>query len=112
MPPTNGGSTTQERARSSSAVDAQEGLFDKQWDDTDLEAALEDREAKREEKLTAKKAFDIADDNAKGLLANYELAVGEVARIGRFRIKRTQAAARHIEFDTDPAPRLSIATEE
>jgi hypothetical protein len=108
MPPTGNGSSISDRARSSSAVDPQDGLFDKTFDDDTLEAALEERERLRQQKLEAQRAAKVADDAAKNELARFELAVGEVARVGRFRIKKTQPQGRDVSFTTNPSPRLNI----
>lgn len=108
MPPSDNSQSISDRARNSSAVDPQDGLFDKQWDDGELEAALEAREEKRVARLIAQGEFKVANDDVQHKLDAYELAVGEVARIGRFRIKKTQPQPNHVEFTTDPAPRLNI----
>jgi hypothetical protein len=108
MPRGNGSRSIQDRARTGSGVDPQDGLFDKQWEDADLEAALEERERLRQHKLAVTKEYKLTDDTAKDLLGRFELAVGEVARVGRFRIKKTQPAPTHVEFDTVPQPRLNI----
>lgn len=110
MPPTGNVRSISDRARQSSAVDPQDGLFDTVIEDADLEAALEAREQKRAEKLAATKAYKVEDDNAKSLLVNHEINVGDVARVGRFRIKKTAIAASHVEFDTSGSERLSIGT--
>jgi hypothetical protein len=34
--------------------------------------------------------------------------VGEVARVGRFRIKKTQPSSRDVSFTTNPQARLNI----
>ena len=115
MPPTEGtGASIRERAAQansvppSSAVDPQEGLFDQTWDNPDLETALEEREETRAAKLTATKDHKIKDDAVKALLANYSLAVGEVARIGRFRIKKREVKGNDVSFTTAPREQLSI----
>lgn len=89
-------------------VDPQDGLFDKTFSDDGLEGALEEREQLRQTRLAAVKAFVQADKAVKTQLASYELAVGEVARIGRFRIKKTLAAGREVSFETSPSERLNI----
>jgi hypothetical protein len=95
----------------SRAVDPQDGLFDKVWDDPALLAALEAREKTREAKLTAAKAHKIKDDGVKALLAGYSLEVGEVARIGRFRIKKTRREGSEVSFVTEPREQLRIAVD-
>jgi predicted transcriptional regulator len=95
----------------SRAVDPQDGLFDKVWDDANLLSALEAREKTREKKLTASKAHKLKDDEVKGLLAGYSLEVGEVARIGRFRIKKTRREGNEVSFVTEPREQLQIAVD-
>jgi hypothetical protein len=108
MPPTDNVSSISDRARQSSAVDPQDGLFDRVIEDADLEAALEARETKRAEKLAATKAFKVEDDNAKSLLVNHPIEAGDTIRCGRFRIKKTAIAPNHVEFDTGGSERLSF----
>lgn len=96
----------------SRAVDPQDGLFDKAWEDADLEAALEEREVTRAAKLAATSAHKLKDDEAKALLDKFELAVGEVARIGRFRIKKTMTAGNDVSFTTAPREQLRIAVDD
>lgn len=95
----------------SRAVDPQDGLFDKVWEDENLEAALEGREETREAKLAATKAHKVKDDAVKALLDGYSLAVGEVARIGRFRIKKTKTEGNEVSFTTEPREQLRIGVE-
>lgn len=109
-PPSSSGSSIRDRARSGAAVDPQDGLFDKQFDDSDLEAALEERERLREQRLDVSAQFKIADTEAKDKLGAYELAVGEVARVGRFRIKKTRRQGSEVAFETAPREQLSIGT--
>jgi chromosome segregation and condensation protein ScpB len=95
----------------SRAVDPQDGMFDKVWEDANLLAVLEEREKTREKKLTASKAHKLKDDEAKALLAGYSLEVGEVARIGRFRIKKTRREGSEVSFTTEPREQLRIAVD-
>lgn len=108
MTPPGNGSSISERARSAGGVDPQDGLFDKQFEDQDLEAALEERETIRVQRSAVNAEFKTADKTAKDLLAGFELAVGEVARIGRFRIKKTAVPPRDVAFETSGTERLNI----
>lgn len=108
MPPTSNGSSIRERA--AAAPDAQDGLFDHQWTDEDLLAALEEREQIKERRRVVNGEYKVADDAVKHELERFSLAPGEVARIGRFKIKKTQTAERHVEFDAGASNRLSITT--
>jgi hypothetical protein len=95
----------------SRAVDAQDGMFDVVWDDATLLDALEAREKTREAKLTAGKAHKLKDDAVKALLDGKPLEVGAVARIGRFRIKKTRREGNEVSFTTEPREQLSIAVD-
>lgn len=95
----------------SRAVDPQDGFFDVAWDDARLLEVLEAREETRAAKLSASKAHKINDDEAKALLEGYSLAVGEVARIGRFRIKKTRREGSDVSFTTEPREQLQIAVD-
>lgn len=110
MPPTNGsGSSVRDRARGHlSSVDAQEGMFDRTIDDTGLEALLDQREDVKAKKLDANRKFKEKDDLVKARLGEFELADGEVARIGKYRIEKKQRAGGHREFDVAPGTRLNI----
>jgi hypothetical protein len=110
MPPTGNGRSVSDRARTGGGVDAQDGLFDKVIEDGDLIAALERREEARARKLSATKAYKVEDDNAKSLLVNHDIQVGDTVRAGRFRLTKTAIAANHVEFDTSGSERLSIGT--
>ena len=110
MPPSGNGSSISDRARSGAAVDPQDGMFDKQWDDEQLVAALEERERIREQRLSVNAEFKTADAAVKDKLLDYSLAVGEVARVGRFRIKKTRRAGNEVSFETAPREQLSIGT--
>lgn len=110
MPPNGNGSSIRDRA-ASPAVDPQDGMFDKEFNDADLEAALERREALREARLEAQRDYKAADDDAKRLIVGFELAVGEVARVGRFRIKKKRTAPREVSFETAGSERLEIKVE-
>jgi hypothetical protein len=108
VPPTGNVRSIQDRARTSGGVDAQDGLFDKVFDDETLEAALEERERLRQQRLDVTAEAKVADKKAKDELGKFELAVGEVARVGRFRIKKTQPSSRDVSFTTNPQARLNI----
>ena len=110
MPPTGNGRSISDRARSSAAVDPQDGLFDKVIEDGDLIAALERREEKRIERANANAAYKVEDDAAKDLLANHDIQVDDVIRVGRFRIKKTRIAPNDVSFTTSGSERLNIGT--
>jgi len=108
MPPTGNGQSIAERARTGAAVDAQDGLFDKEWDDSALIGALEERERIKEQRAAVNAEYKRADAAAKDKLMDFSLAVGEVARVGRFRIKKTAVGSRAVSFETEPTERLNI----
>jgi hypothetical protein len=107
MPPRSG-SARDRAGRHLSSVDAQDGLFDKQWQDTELEAALEALQTSREAATTANKDLKLKRDAAKGQIARFSLDVGEVARCGRFKIKKREVAGSSVAFDTTPREQLDI----
>lgn len=108
MPSADNVRSISDRARSSSSVDAQESMFDKVIEDDELLAALDEREEKRAARLEANGAFKIAADNAKDLLVNHHIEVGEVVRVGRHRIKKTRIAPTSVSFDTSGSERLNF----
>lgn len=84
--------------------------FDEQViEDADVEAALEERE-KRKESLSAVRAvYDEAHEKATAEIGKLELPVGGAARVGRFRITRQALKARAVTFETKESSRLRIA---
>lgn len=108
MTPGGSVSSIADRARTGAAVDPQNGLFDKEFDDTNLEQLLDKREEKKTKRGAANKAFKEADEQAKARLEEFELADGEVARVGKYRIEKKATAARSVSFDTSPSSRLNI----
>lgn len=112
MPPTGDGESIHDRARTGGGVDPQLAIGERNWDELDgaslLLAALREREEKRQERLTAQKAFKLKDDQVKGLLTGFHLGVGEQARIGEFVIKKTERAGNSVSFETEPREQLSI----
>lgn len=105
MTPSRPGSIS-DRARNGTTVDAQDGLFDKVIEDGPLLEALEERAAAYEERRIANAKAKAADQTAKTRLEPFNLAVGEVARIGRFKIKRTPVASRDVSFEVGATDRL------
>jgi hypothetical protein len=110
MPPSTTGSSISERARNGTAagVDAQDGLFDKEITDTGLESLLDERETKKTAKARAVKAFKEKDDLVKARLGEFELADGEVARVGKYRIENKPRRGGHRSFDVSAGNTLSI----
>lgn len=104
---TNGGSTSE--PTSGASVDPQDGLFDTVLEDADLEAALEERERKRQDKSIATGRYKEAHDAAKAKIGSLELEDESVVRCGRFRIKTAKTAGRSVSFETSPSSRLTIS---
>lgn len=74
----------------------------------ELEKALEAREnAKAQASAVAKRYRDL-DSAAKVMLEEFQLADGEVARCGRFRIHKARVAPRSVSFETAATSRLRI----
>lgn len=108
MPPTGNGQSIRERAANGVGPDPQMEINEKQVENPDLEAALEAREAAREKRLSAQSDFKAQDTVVKGHLSTFQLAVGEVARVGRFKIKKTMRRGTSVSFETAPREQLSI----
>ena len=94
--------------RERATQDDQLGMFDRVVEDAALEAALEDREAKRLVKAEAVSAFNSQHDRVKARLAEEALEPGQVVRCGRFRISATHVEAKAVAFETGASDRLYI----
>jgi hypothetical protein len=90
-------------------VDAQDGLFDQVVEDTDLEAALEERERKRVVKADATAAYKEVHESAKGKIDALDIEAGSVVRCGRFRIKVSETPSRSVSFETSASKRTTIS---
>ena len=91
------------------AVKGQLGMDEEIIEDDELEEALEAREAAKALLAGPKEIYAGADKLAKALIERADLP--DVARIGRFRITRSEVEARHVEFDTEPSERIAIAAD-
>jgi hypothetical protein len=78
-------------------------------EDTELEAALEERLRRQTIASETRKAFDEAHEAANAEIAKLELPEGGAVRCGRFRIARTSVAARHVAFDAKATSRVRIS---
>ena len=84
--------------------------FDEQTiDDPTIEAALEEREKRKNSYDAVRKTYEAAHEIAKAKLSELELPEGGAARVGRFRITNTAIAAGHREFDTKASSRIRIS---
>jgi len=108
MPPTGNGQSISERARTSASPDDQIEFNEKQIDNPDLASLLEERYELNEARLAAIREFEEKDRQAKARLSEFELAVGEVARCGRFKVKKQRRAGGDREFTVAPSETLQI----
>jgi hypothetical protein len=91
------------------AVDPQDGLFDRVVEDGDLIAALEAREKANETRKNAVARYREKHDKVKGLLEAFQLGDEEMVRVGRFRIRMRRTEGRSVSFDTSPSRRMTIS---
>jgi hypothetical protein len=109
VPPSPGnGSSISDRARTTASADDQMEIGEKQIDNADLATLLDERGRLNDERLAAIRAFDEKDRQAKARLSEYELAVGEVARVGRWKVKKQRRAGGDREFTVAPSEPLRI----
>jgi len=108
MPPTGNGQSISERARTTTSADDQMEINEKQIDNADLAALLDERGSLNEARLAAIREFDEKDRQCKARISEYELAVGEVARVGRWKIKKQRRAGGDREFTVAPSEPLQI----
>jgi hypothetical protein len=73
----------------------------------ELEQALEQRQTLKVKAGEARKAYTEADEQAKALARELDLADGPV-RVGRFVLTEHDVPGRSVAFDTDPSTRLTI----
>lgn len=85
------------------------GMDEQRIDDADIEAALEEREQRKEHLGEVTKAYKEQHEIAMGKIAELELPEGGAARVGRFRVTRTSVAARSVSFTTNPTSRIRIS---
>jgi hypothetical protein len=84
--------------------------FDEQLiEDTRLEAALEERQRRKDSLSAVRLAYDEACDAANFEIEKLELPVGAAARVGRFRITRTHVPGRSVSFESKATTRVKIA---
>jgi hypothetical protein len=76
-------------------------------EDAELEAALEARERAKQKAATARKAFQDADESARGRIRELEVGADPV-RVGRFVILERPVAARSVSFEAGATARLTI----
>lgn len=90
------------------------GLDEHVIEDAEVERALEDRQAKKDALNAARRIYEGANENAKGLLGRLELPDPEdetaqtAARVGRFRISKRLVKGRSVTFETKDKVRTTI----
>lgn len=82
---------------------------DHTFDDSNLETLLDKRESKKDARRKANKEFKAEDDKVKARLEEFNLADGEVARVGKYRIEKKAITGKSVSFDTDPSSRVNIS---
>ena len=110
-PPSPGnGSSISDRARTT--ADDQIEFNEKEIDNPGLAALLEERLTLNEARLKAIREFEEKDRQAKARISEFELAVGEVARCGRFKIVKQRRAGGDREFTVAPSEPLRISLDD
>jgi hypothetical protein len=75
----------------------------------ELAEALEARERLKDRRSKLNRDYQEADEHAKTLVGQLDLADGDTVRVGRFRISRTAVAGRTVAFETGERSRLTIS---
>ena len=91
------------------SVDPQQGMFDREVEDGDLIAALEEREKRNNSRKAVAKRFKEQDERVKILLAGQDIEPGEVIRVGRFRVSKSERKGRSVSFDTSDSTQIRIS---
>lgn len=84
------------------------GFDEKVVEDARLLAALEERETAKGRVRAERQVLTKIDDEVRIRIGDLDLGVDTAVRIGRFRITKTMAEARHVEFDSEAKERISI----
>jgi len=83
------------------------GMDEEILEDMELEEALEKRSEYRDQLAGPQVAYKEADDRAKALIEE-RLEIGDVARVGRFRVTREMKPGRDVSFTTEAKAGVSI----
>lgn len=80
-------------------------------EDSEAEAALEERQQLKERLSDVRKEYKTADDEARFAVARHddELPEGGVVRIGRFRVSKKVRKGRTVSFETEDKVNITIA---
>jgi hypothetical protein len=95
----------------STTAEPQLAMDEKPLDSSALEAALDTREQKKVVKRKVSKEFRDADNIVKGLVAEFKLGTGEVARCGKYRIEVKTVPGGPRAFETSDSTRLIISAD-
>lgn len=98
-----------EGERSSVARKDQLGLDEQVIEDADVEAALDERQKRRNSLDAVRKVYDEAHEKAIAEIAKLELPEGGAARVGPYRITRQSVPARSVSFESKATTRIRIA---
>lgn len=88
---------------------AQLGMDERVIVEDTLEKLLEERLRAADARSEVNKVFAQKDAAAKDRIATLGLEVGDIVRIGRFRIAKTSSEGGHVEFDRSPKDRINIS---
>jgi hypothetical protein len=95
----------------STTAEPQLAMDEKPLDSSALEAALDTREQKMVVKRKVSKEFRDADNVVKGLVGEFNLKEGEVARCGKYRIEVKTVPGGARAFETSDSTRLIISAD-
>lgn len=87
----------------------QTSIYEREVTNPKLEAALDERQSIKADRLELNRRFRESDAKVKTLLEELELGDGAVIRIGRFLVSRRRVASKDVAFTTDPTMRLQIS---
>jgi hypothetical protein len=91
------------------ALQPQTSLYEATLENAELEAALERRQAAKEQLRGLRKSYRELDDDVKASTRELGLDDDSPVRIGRFLITRRTVAPRVVHFETEPTTRLVIS---
>lgn len=88
--------------------DDQLGFDEEVIENPDVEAALVERQARKDALASVRHEYDEAHEKAKAALLMLELPEDGAVRIGRFRVTKTLRSARSVAFETKASSQLRI----
>lgn len=86
----------------------QMGFDEELIENPDVEAALVERQARKDALSSVRKDFNEAHEKTVAALASIELPEEGAVRVGRFRISKSLVSARSVSFETQESSRLRI----